>query len=295
MTRQNPVAIDAQRHSGNRLLLAWIRLLRPTHWVKNAFVLAPLLFSRSFHDGEDVLRATLAFVVFCLVASAVYIWNDCRDQDVDRLHHWKQDRPIASGIVSSRHALWVAAVLLATAGALLLLTPAISVHVALYLAINTGYSWGLKRIPWLDLFLLASGFVIRVYAGAAAISVDLSAWMLFATWTLAIYLASWKRYAELHNHGSAGRPVLEGYRLEHLRLVALLAGAASLICYGLFIAVVRHALWPTLVPVVAGVCRYAWLVLKRGHGDNPFTVIARDPLLAVTTLVWALSTLLLLW
>lgn len=269
--------------------------MRPVHWLKNCFVLAPLLFSRSFHEPGSVEAALWAFLAFCFAASAVYVWNDLRDVSSDRLHALKRHRPLASGALDASWAWPLMALLGAAALAVVTHVPAAAPHLGAYVAINAAYSLGLKRIPWVDLAMLTSGFVLRVYAGAAAIDVELSGWMATATFTLALYLAAWKRHAELLHHGASVRPALAHYRPSQLRTVAMIAGLAALGCYVLFIALVRPMLWPTLVPVAAGLPRYGWLALRRGGGDSPFALIVRDPLLLLATFLWAGGTLAALW
>lgn len=278
-----------------QFLFALLRALRPLHWLKNCFVLAPLLFSRAFHDPAAVTSALWAFLAFCLAASAVYLWNDLRDKEVDRLHPNRRHRPLASGVLAARAAILSIVVLAVAAIATTFRVPTIAQHLAIYALINVAYSLGLKRIPWLDLAILTAGFLLRVYAGATAIHVDLSIWMATATFALALYLASWKRYAELLGHGASTRPALAFYQPGQLRVVALLAGAIALLCYILFTILVRPILWPTLIPITLGMFRYGWLALYRAEGASPFTAIARDPWLVIATTLWAGGTLAALW
>ena len=271
------------------------RAMRPLHWLKNGFVLAPLLFSRSFHDAAAVAAAAWTLLAFCLLASACYLWNDYWDVAADRRHNDKRLRPLASGALGSRFALSFAA-LLAVLGALALLpVPEALPYAAAYIAVNLLYSTGLKHFPWLDLLLLTAGYLLRVLAGAAAIQVHPTAWMLSATFALALYMASLKRYAELSLHGASARAALTKYRPESLRTTAYLAGAAALGCYVTFTAWVRPVLLLTVPAVVAGVFRYGWLVLHRQGGDSPFLLIGRDPWLILLTASWLLGTILAFW
>jgi decaprenyl-phosphate phosphoribosyltransferase len=288
-------ARSAQSQSALSKLLTLLSALRPLHWLKNCFVLAPLLFSRAFHDHAALTSALWAFLAFCLAASAAYLWNDLHDQQVDRLHPSRRRRPLASGSLSPRVALLCILFLVGFVIALTSQLPAIAPHLVTYAVINVGYSLGLKRIPWLDIALLTAGFLLRVYAGAAAIDVDLSVWMATATFALALYLAAWKRHAELLNHGASTRPALAFYQASQLRMVALLAGAIGLACYILFVVFVRPLLWGTLIPVAVGMLRYGWLAAHYAEGASPFTTIARDPWLLSVTLLWAVGTLAALW
>jgi 4-hydroxybenzoate polyprenyltransferase len=274
---------------------AVVRLLRPPHWLKNGFVLAALIFSRSFHDGARVRAALWAAVAFSLAASAVYIFNDLWDAASDRRHPHKRHRPLAAGEVSVRLAVAALAVLCLLLAGAVLLAPAIAGHVAAYLALGAAYTLLLKHVPWLDLLALAAGFFLRVDAGAAAIGVRLSAWMLTATLALAFFLAALKRYSELASHGDGARPALAGYRASHLLRAVWASGAAALGCYALFVVVARHALAPTLAPVAFGMARYYWLVVHREGGDSPLWLIARDPWLLLAAAVWAAASIIGLW
>jgi 4-hydroxybenzoate polyprenyltransferase len=271
---------------------AVIRLLRPSHWVKNLFVLAALVFSRSYHDPARVGAALWAAVVFSLAASAVYVFNDLRDAAGDRRHVSKRLRPIASGEVSESAARRILLVLLAATALALVPLPAIARHVAAYVLLNIAYSLWLKRVPWLDLLTLTAGFSLRVDAGAAAVDVPLSSWMLSASLALAFFMATLKRYSELASHGDDARPVLSVYSAKHLRWAAWAGGAAAIGSYTLFVLFVRPFLVPTLAPVILGTVRYYWLVVHREGGDSPLTLILRDPWLMVTIVVWALSCLM---
>ncbi len=274
---------------------AIFQVLRPPHWLKNGFVLAPLIFSRSFHNPELLLAAVWATVAFCLASSTVYVWNDLWDASQDRRHTEKRHRPIADGRLSTAGAALLILLLLALLSLPLLRAPAAAPPLFWFVALNTAYTLALKQLPWVDITVLAAGFLLRVYAGAAAIHVTLSVWMLTATIALAFFLAALKRYSELMSHGDAARPALACYRPLHLRWAALAAGAAALGCYTLFIALVRTALLPTMLPVVFGVGRYYWLVMHRSGGGSPLLLIARDPLLLLATLGWAAGSVMALW
>ena len=284
-----------ERASKAGVARAVARLLRPPHWLKNGFVLAALIFSRSFHDGTRVRAALWAAVAFSLAASAVYVFNDLWDAPSDRLHPHKRHRPLAAGEVSAGLAVAVLAALCLLLAGALLLAPAVAGHVAAYMALGAAYTLLLKHVPWLDLIVLAAGFFLRVDAGAAAIGVRLSAWMLSATLALAFFLAALKRYSELASYGDGARPALAGYSAAHLRLAVWASGAAALGCYALFVAVARHSLAPTLAPVAIGLARYYWLAVHGEGGDSPLWLIARDPWLLLAGAAWAAASIIGLW
>ncbi len=269
--------------------------MRPLHWLKNGFVLAPLLYSRAFHDAGAVTSAAWTFTAFCLLASACYLWNDCCDVAADRKHSGKKLRPLASGAMAPNLVLPFAGGLTALALLVLLRAPEAIPYAAAYVGVNLLYSAGLKHFSWLDLLLLTAGYVLRVAAGAAAIHVQPTGWMLSATFALALYLASLKRYAELNLFGGDARAALARYRFRSLRWSAYLAGAGALACYVTFTTFVRPALLLTIPVVVVGMLRYGWLVLHRQGGDSPFLLIGRDPWLILMTASWLAGTIVALW
>jgi 4-hydroxybenzoate polyprenyltransferase len=272
-----------------------LHLMRIPHWLKNGLVLAPLLFSRSFHDAALVHAAAIATLAFCLLASAIYVWNDLRDAEADRRHQQKQRRPLAARTVSRQTAFGLAVALALLSTLVLLRVPQAIPFAAGYAAINVLYSMWLKHWPWMDLLLLTAGYVIRVFAGAAVIDVEPTPWMLSATFFLALYLATLKRFAERNLYGAEARVSLKGYAESSLRAVALCAGAAAISCYALFTLLVRPQLLFTMLPATAGVWRYGWLVLHRNGGDSPFRLLWEDRWLIAALCLWLLGIIAGLW
>ena len=191
---------------------ALTRLIRPKQWVKNGFVLAPLIFTGEFTQRASVIHALVAMALFCLASSATYILNDIFDIERDRRHPVKsRTRPLAAGLIGVPTAL----ALLAGIYVILIVGWFIAPHVILvilgYLALNVAYTLVLKHQPVLDIFSIAIGFVLRVWAGAVALDVPVSGWMFVTTLCLALYLAAVKRGQELAHSGVHGRKVLERY------------------------------------------------------------------------------------
>ncbi len=272
--------------------LALVRLLRPHQWVKNGLVLAPLVFSGRFLEAEAVLAALLAVLLFSLGASAVYVLNDLRDLASDRAHPRKRHRPLPSGRVSPSMAKGVLVALWAVVLSSAWLWPPVGVVILLYVAMNGAYSMGLKHVPVLDLFIVAAGFVLRIFAGAGAITVPVSAWMLVTTLTLALYLVTIKRRQELLTQGDGARSVLAHYTPGILDHYATVSATATLVFYGFFVADVRPELIPTLPFVLFGVFRF-WFIVERRHlGESPTDVVWKDPLLLVNVLAWAAVSML---
>lgn len=267
---------------------AIVRTMRPRQWVKNVFVGAPLVFSRHLGDPAYALRAGLAALAFCALSSAVYAFNDVRDAEADRQHPTKRTRPIAAGELPESTALVCAAIL--AAGALIGCL-ALSWHLAglaaLYLVQNLAYSLGLKRIAFLDVGLIATGFLFRVLAGAAAIAVPASRWLLLCTALLASFLGLGKRGHELvwarRTGVSPTRPALAGYRLDVVR-VAMIA-LAAVTCA----AFVAYTLQPHTIEffgtdqlvyvapfVLIGVVRFLILALWRESDESPTDAMLGD-------------------
>ena len=270
-------------------MAAWhlFRLLRPKQWVKNLFVFAPLLFASDFSEPSAVLASTLTFGYFCLAASCVYILNDLADIESDRSHPVKsRSRPLASGHLSVRQASWALGV-----GLIGLLTGIFVIHWVMipiggYIAINVVYSLVARKIPVLDIFTIAFGFVLRVVAGALAISEPLSTWMFVTTFCLALYLAAIKRRHELKNLGSKSRSSLENYTVAIVERFAEIAATAALVCYAVFAATVKAALVYTIPIVAFGLFRYWFVAEKLKSDESPTEAMLRDWQLVSAVVLW---------
>jgi 4-hydroxybenzoate polyprenyltransferase len=263
------------------------RLLRPRHWVKNAFVPAPAVFAGVFVHPADAARALAAAGMFCLAASAVYVFNDLLDAPTDRLHPVKRHaRPLASGAISMATGRLVLGVLLAALVASMIAFPAPAAAIGAYLALNVAYTLKLKHVAVVDLFCIASGFVLRVYAGARAVDVPLSSWMLITTMALALYLAAVKRRQELATSGHEARRVLGSYTLPLLDGYAQTAASASVVFYSLYVIDVRPQLAVTVPFVLLGIFRYSYLVQTRQVGESPTDALWSDVPLILTILGW---------
>jgi len=274
-----------------------IRLLRPAQWLKNGFVLAPLIFSRSFTSTTAVLHSLAAFAIFCGAASVGYILNDLFDRESDRAHPVKRLRPIASGEISIRAA--IAIVVISTPillAAAFFISPKFLLAVALYLGLTTFYSIRLKTMPIIDLFAIATGFVLRVWGGAVAIDVVLSVWMFITTLSLALYLAATKRRQELLTTSAAGgfRAVLQHYTVALMDYYSVIAVVATFVFYGLYIVTVRPQLAATVPVVLFGVFRYRYL-LEISHDESPTDRLVRDPQMILCALLWAAIAVLVLY
>jgi decaprenyl-phosphate phosphoribosyltransferase len=265
-----------------------LRLARPKQWIKNTFVLAPLVFARAYADVEAVKQVVFAVVLFCIASSACYIVNDIRDIERDRAHPVKRwSRPLAAGQASVRAALGLLAAFYIALAAGLALKPELIVPIGGYIALNLAYSYFLKNQPVIDIFSVAIGFVLRVWAGAEAIDVPLSSWMAVTTLCLALYLASIKRKQELVSSGSEGRRVLQDYSISLVDRYAEMSAVGALIFYSLFVMSTNPKLVITIPLVIFGLFRYWFVVETQEGGEAPTDVLLTDKPLIACIVVWA--------
>ncbi|MDB5047928.1 MAG: UbiA prenyltransferase [Fibrobacteres bacterium] len=284
---------------------ALVRLARPSHWIKNAFVLAGVFFAEDWKETGTLLLAGAAFAAFCLAASAVYCVNDALDVEEDRAHPRKRGRPLAAGEISQNAAYAFASALAAGAfGLSLYAGPRLAVCLIAYAAVNLLYSRGLKRLVLVDVFCIASGFIIRLLAGTWGIGVEPSQWFLLCTLNLSLFLGFSKRYAELIDGQrplEEKRAVLKSYSPEFLRVLLAITLAATLITYGLYTTSPRtlqvHGsarLIYTLPIATFGLFRYLYLVMEKGYGENTVADMRKDPAMLIICIVYAAAGVLLL-
>jgi 4-hydroxybenzoate polyprenyltransferase len=261
---------------------ALLRLVRPKQWIKNTFVLAPLVFARSYGDPKSIELALLAFGLFCVASSACYVVNDIHDIDSDRAHPVKRlSRPLAAGTISVRSAALLLAVLYGALVVGFIAHPPLAVPIAGYIVLNLAYTYYLKHQPVLDIFSIASGFVLRVYAGAEGIGVPLSSWMAVTTLCLALYLAAIKRRQELATAGTNARRVLLEYSIALVERYAEMSAVGALIFYSLFVMSTNNKLVVTIPLVIFGLFRYWYVVEAKEGGESPTDALLTDwPLIA---------------
>jgi 4-hydroxybenzoate polyprenyltransferase len=282
--------------AGGATLRDWIQLVRPPQWVKNFFVVAPLLFSGRALQPEWVLRSLGAFVMFCLLASSIYLWNDVADAAQDRLHPTKRLRPVASGRIEKRQAIAAGVVLLVAALSLAWqLGPLVLGLAATYAALNVIYTLKLKEMVLLDVFAIAAFFLLRLLTGSAAIDVRASVWLLLCGGLLALYLGFTKRRHELTLLGASSaehRSVLSHYStgfLDQMSSVLLAVTVVSYIMYTLSSETARQvgddSLSYSTAFVLYGVFRYLYLVHQRS-GGSPTRTLLTDRSLLVTVVLW---------
>jgi 4-hydroxybenzoate polyprenyltransferase len=269
--------------------------LRPRQWTKNLLLFAGIIFAAQLGDPVRWAEAVAAFVMYCAASSASYLINDVSDRDADRAHPIKRRRPIAQGELSVRTALVLAAVLLA--GALAFAVPLGPASVALlagFVVLQVGYTLRLKHVVLVDVLLISGLFVIRATAGAVAVDVPISPWLLLCTGLLALFLAFGKRRGELllvESRETPGRKVLDGYSLALIDQLIAIVAAASIVAYALYTFTARdsRALMITIPYVVYGVFRYLLLLHRQEAGEEPDQVLVSDLPILATVAAWALT------
>jgi 4-hydroxybenzoate polyprenyltransferase len=280
--------------------------LRPEQWSKNLLVFAGLLFGGQLLTGVEVLRAFGAFAVFCALSSAVYLLNDVADREGDRRHPLKRLRPIAAGLVPVTTACWIAGALAAGGvGAALALGPGVAVTAALYFGLLLTYSFTLKHVVIMDVLTIAAGFVLRAVAGAQAVEVPISQWLLVCTTLLALFLGLSKRRHELTllAEGAAEhRRILGEYSPYLLDQMIAVVTASTLIAYSVYATSDDTAmrlgttrLGATIPFVLYGIFRYLYLVHQRRGGGNPSAMLMTDGPLLTCVALWAVTVALLLY
>lgn len=271
----------------------FVRLSRPRHWVKNVFVLMPVPFAIAAGARIEPFSFGLGLLAFCLAGSAVYAFNDAQDAERDRRHPEKRDRPVAAGRISVGQARVWSAALAAIALGLGSATghPEAPLVIGIYMVLNVGYSLGGKHVPLLDVFLLASYYVLRVTLGCVLLSVVPSNWLLLCTTTLALFLALAKRRADIvQGLDSEHRPVLDGYNQAYLDQAMGITAGTTLIAYALY-CLEAEVLAPgrefaSLPLVVFVVLEYLRLAHVKNEGGSPVDLVFRSPLLLACGVAW---------
>lgn len=272
----------------------YIRLLRPQQWIKNFFVFAPLIFSAKFLMANYWLQPIFVFIFFSIASSTVYIFNDLKDADRDRLHPTKSKRPIASGLVTKKAAVGLLLIACLIMGIFWLKMPRIGNVIILYILINAMYTLSLKKVPVVDIFVIAIGFVLRVYAGAIAVLVPVSDWMFITTLSLALYLASIKRLQELQLHGIEARDVLRNYSVKLVERYAEMSATAALTFYSMFVITSRPNMAVTIPIVLFGIFRYWYLVDQGKEGESPTDSLLQDWQLISAVAIWVITSIILI-
>jgi len=283
------------------MLKALFKTMRPRQWTKNVFIFAALVFDKQLLIFNSFERTVAGFILFCMISSAVYIFNDLADVEADRQHPEKKNRPIASGKLPVSIA-WVVGIFLVVISVVVsyILSPIFSAVVAGYFLINLAYSKWLKHVPIIDVLIIATGFVLRVGAGVALINVvRFSPWLYVVMTLLALYLGFGKRRAELALlEGGAGshRKVLDGYTIHLLDQYIMIVSGTTIVAYSLYTFSApnvenTHTMMLTIPFVLYAIFRYLYLIEVKHAGGAPEEILLSDRPLQVALLLWALLVL----
>jgi 4-hydroxybenzoate polyprenyltransferase len=289
------VAAPAREREGRALLAA----MRPRQWPKNLLVFAGLVFAAEYDDATKWGAAFAAFAAYCAASSAAYIVNDVLDAEEDRRHPLKRARPVASGALAPERALGVAAVLAIGSVAIMAWFGWASLaYIGAFLALQAAYSLRLKQLVLIDVMAIAALFVIRAAAGAEAVDVPISPWLIVCTALLALFLALAKRRGELVSTAveGGGREVLDGYSFALVDQLVSIVAACTIVAYSLYTFEAREgsAMMVTIPFVVFGLFRYLMLMHREDLGEEPENVLLTDVPILVTIALWALTSALIL-
>lgn len=275
-----------------------LTLLRPHQYIKNLFIFAPLLFSFSF-NSISVIDSIVAFIFFSLVASSIYIFNDLMDIEEDKQHPKKKFRPLASGTVSKTTGKFLIFLLsLVSLVGSLFVSQELFTVLLVYFLLNIVYSLKLKHISIVDIFIIATGFVLRLFAGSSVIEAPLSMWIIIITFLLALFLAIAKRRDDvlLSAQGKETRKNIDGYNLEFVNATMILMAGTIIVSYILYTIspeVVHRLnceyLYLTAFFVILGVIRYMQITFVEQNSGSPTKIVLKDRLLQLTIIFWLIS------
>ena len=275
-----------------------IKLLRPHQYVKNLFVFAPLFFSFSV-VYEDIINTFLVFLFFSLLASSIYVLNDLMDIEEDRQHPKKKSRPLASGKVSKQIAIaLIVGLSFISLSAAFFLNQALFIVLAIYFVLNIAYSLKLKHITIIDIFIIATGFVLRLFAGATVLENELSMWIIIMTFLLALFLAVAKRRDDvvLASQGKETRKNIDGYNLEFVNAIMVFMAGVIVVAYilytvseGVIERLHTQHLYLTAFFVILGIMRYMQLTFVEQNSGSPTKIVLKDRFLQITIILWLVS------
>ncbi len=298
-------------------LFKFLRLIRVHQWIKNVFVFVPLLFSLHLFDKDYFTTTLLAFLVFCLASSSIYVINDLVDIESDRAHPVKRDRPLPSGAISQTAAMITASILFVLVFSVMMyFNKEFIILVIAFIVLNVLYSFWLKNLVLLDVFSIAAGFSIRVLAGAFVIQVPISSWLLLTTMFISLFLGVMKRRSELvlvsdkfknqpdvsEQFGKHSRKVLAQYSLNFADQLATVAATGVIVCYALYTVAPRtvsifqtERLIYTTPFVVFGIFRFMYLEYMSGKAENTTKTLATDLPMILNVLVYAVAIIFIIY
>ncbi len=273
----------------------YIKLMRPKHYIKNLLIFLPLVFNGTLFN-ENFYQAILGFICFCLMASGIYVINDIKDKDKDKIHKTKCNRPIASGKISIKNAItFLIFIILAIILIIIFshMKPMAMLFLILYFLINLAYSFGLKNVPIFDISIIASGFILRILYGAALLDIEVSNWLLLTIMTISLYLALGKRKKEIEYNGIKSRKVLKSYTLNFLNNSSNNFLTMAVIFYSLWacdnsIVKANNNLMIWTIPLVIFLALRYNLVIENNKDGDPTEVILGDKIILIWGFILAL-------
>lgn len=286
----------------------YLKLLRVEQWIKNLFVFIPVFFSGNFLNPEMLLKSIFAFLVFSFTASSIYIINDYNDIESDKKHPIKRRRPLASGAISKKTAVFIFVLLLVLVFTLFFVEAIVfkanfmglAMVIGLYFIMNLAYTFKLKHVPIIDIFIISIGFVLRVLAGGFATGISISQWAILLTFVLALVLAIGKRRGELINAEISGktRKALDGYNVQFADIALSISVTLAIVCYLMFTlspevqAKFHPRVFYTVVFVVFAFLRYLQQTLVYNKTESPTKIVYKDRYIQITLLLWLVMFLL---
>jgi len=286
-------------------MLLFLQLIRAKQWVKNLFIFTPMIFVFHPLDISTIVASILAFIAFSLTASSVYIFNDINDVTVDRLHPRKKFRPIASGKVRVNYAYFIAGVLISIGLSIgFYLGTRNFIVLLFYVFMNLAYTLKLKRIAIIDIFCIATGFVLRLFMGGYATSIELSRWIIVMTFLLAIFIALGKRRDDMiiFQNGGKVRKSIEGYNIKLIDYSMVISASVTLVAYLMYTMssttiqkMGTSNLYITFFFVLLGLMRYLQLTFVLETSGSPTEIFFRDKFIQLSVLSWFLSFVLLVY
>ena len=278
----------------------YLKLLRPKHWAKNLFLFIPLFFFGEIFNMQKLLVLLGGFICFSLLASSIYIINDYRDIEADRSHPTKSKRPLAAGTISKSAALIIFALLvLAGFGGAYFINQKFTFILGLYFVLNLAYSFGLKNISILDIFIVSIGFVLRIKAGGAIANIPVSEWLMLMVFLLALFMAIAKRRDDIVLKIASGKDMRiasKGYNMDFLNTSLALVSAVIIVAYLMYtmdqVTMARfktYRLYYTSIFVIAGLMRYLQIAYVDNNTGSPTSILYKDRFIQITILLWILS------
>jgi decaprenyl-phosphate phosphoribosyltransferase len=282
------------------MIREYIKLLRPEQYTKNLFIFLPVFFGIKINDINILLNCFYAFLIFSLVASSIYIFNDIFDAEDDKKHPVKKNRPIASGKISIKSAYIILILLLLISLPLTyFLNHEVFYLILLYIILNIGYTIRLKHIAIIDIFIISSGFIIRLYIGSAISEISLSVWIEVMTFLLALFISLAKRRDDviIYNvKGDKTRKVIDGYNLEFLNVSMIMMASVTILSYLMYTVspevinrINNPRLYTTAIWVMLGILRYMQIAFVKNDSGSPTAILLKDRFIQLTLIAWIIN------